>query len=542
MKLAVAYCRVSTDHEEQKKSINEQQEQWTEFFERTDTKPAKCGLLYKKDGTIKVLENGLYVDEGISGTSLKNRRAFKLMLEDAKKKKFDMIYVEDTSRFSRSVEDGIKTVKDLRALGIGVFFRKEGWDTLKEEKDFELSLRISIAQEESRVKSERMKWAISRLHKKGGWNSFAPYGYDIEKAFLKINKEEAETVHEIYKLYTEDGFGVGKIARHLNTQQIQSKKGVQWSQPQIAHILTNEIYIGKQRTHTLETSDITRHYKIQIPEDEQIVHFHKYLRIISDDVFNLTQIERKRRNELFDMGRGHSNKHLLSTLLYCAECGGTYKRKKRHSYTRKDGTNKDIGYEWTCGVNDMYGASKCGHRNMILEDKAIKVIKEEILARRKDDLSLIFELYFKKKVEENHIKPEVLNEEKEKLMQEMRILRQDLRDKLINEIVYKDAMKNLNERVSYFNNELSRYERRQYEIENAKLKYSDYRKMLNNINIDCLSNNQLKKIFNKILVKGRIVGGKKQVFLCFQYNFLDILEEELYKEFEEQFNIWKKVG
>ena len=299
MKLAVAYCRVSTDKEEQKKSIKEQKAQWQEFFNETGTKPAKVGLFYKRDGTKESLAGGIYADEGISGTSLRNRQAFNQMIEDAKHKKFDMIYVEDTSRFSRSLEDGLKTIKDLRQLGIGVYFRKEGWDTLSQDKDFEFQLRVSIAEEESRLKSQRLKWAMNRLHKKGGWNGAAPFGYDVEKSFLKINEDEAEIVKLIYDLYINQGHGLGKIARYLNAEKIPTKTGVQWSQTQISSILDNKLYNGEQRQHTVESNDLTRQTQIEIPEDEHIVFNFDHLKIIDDETFRLTELERKRRNKCY---------------------------------------------------------------------------------------------------------------------------------------------------------------------------------------------------------------------------------------------------
>ena len=159
-RLAVAYCRVSTDHEEQKKSIQEQQAEWLEKFAETGSRNAQVGLLCHRE--IKRIDengkavkgkliieprtDGLYIDEGISGKSLQNRKAFQQMIQDAKLKKFDMIYVEDVSRFSRSMEDGYLAIKDLRDIGVGVYFRKEGWDSLDLSKDFELQLLLCIAQ------------------------------------------------------------------------------------------------------------------------------------------------------------------------------------------------------------------------------------------------------------------------------------------------------------------------------------------------------------------------------------------------------------
>lgn len=532
MKLAVAYCRVSTDKEEQKKSITEQKKQWEEFFEDTGTEPAKCGLLYKKDGTSQAILGGIYADEGLSGTSLKNRRAFNLMIEDAKLKKFDMIYVEDTSRFSRSVEDCIKTVKDLRQLGIGVFFRKEGWDTLNENKDFELSLRISIAQEESRVKSERLKWAINRLHKNGGWNSTAPYGYNIVNAHLEINEEEAEIVRCIFDLYTNEGYGTGKIARFLNQNNILTKKGCKWSQPQISSILDNRLYIGEQRTHTVESADITRQYQKNVPLEEQIVHNFEHLIIIDNEKFNLAQLERNRRKEQFSNGNGHSNKHLLSTLLYCAHCGSTFKRKKRHTYKRIDGTSKDLGYEWTCIKNDMYGKDVCSHRNSLIEDDVIKIIKDEILYRKENDLSGLFEKYCDIKFSLKDLDLSKLTAEKNKLMAEQRQLRKDKTDIPIDESIYREEMQILNKSIGDVNADISRIERKKIEQENANLRFEEYKKMLSTLDFDKLTNTQLKKIFNKIQVKER----KKQIYLGLYYNFLDTTEDEVIEHFEDNNN------
>lgn len=530
MRLAVAYCRVSTDKEEQKKSIKEQKLQWQEFFDETGTKPAKVGLLYKRNGTKEYLAGGIYADEGISGTSLKNRQAFHQMIKDAKLKKFDMIYVEDASRFSRSVEDGIRMVKDLRQLGIGVYFRKEGWDTLTQDKDFELALRISIAQEESKVKSDRLKWAMNRLHKRGGWNGAAPYGFDVEKAFLKINEEEAEIVQLIYDLFSNQGYGLGKIARYLNSNQIPTKTGVQWSQTQVSSILDNKLYNGEQRTHTVESNDVTRQTQIDIPEEEHIVFNYDHLKIIDDETFNLAQMERKKRNELFSNGRGHSNRHLLSTLIYCSHCGGTFKRKKRNTYVRKDGTRKDLGYEWTCGVNDMYGKDKCGHRNMLIEDKVIEQVKTMIKSLQAHSLDDLFSLYMKVKfsydISSDHI--EELSSNKVNLMAEMKQLRQDKIDNLIDETIYKEEMKSLNNQIANINAELSRIERRELEIGNAKLKYKQYVEMIRNVDIDNLTNAGLKKIFKRITVTSlnhpTLGKGKK---LDYEYYCMDMTVEEI---------------
>lgn len=530
MKLSVAYCRVSTDKEEQKLSITEQKKQWTEFFNEKQVKVAKCGLLYKKDGTKSFISKGIYADEGISGTSLRNRRAFNQMLEDAKHKRFDMIFVEDISRFSRSAEDGIKIIKDLRELGIGVYFRKEGWDTLTDRHDFEFGLRIQIAQEESRIKSERLKWAMNRLHKKGGWNGAAPFGFDVEDAFLKVNDEEAEIVKLIYDLFTNQGYGLGKIARHLNANKIPTKTGVKWSQTQISSILDNKLYNGEQRQHTVESADINRKLQIDIPEDEHIVFNYDHLKIIDDETFTLAQLERKKRNEQFSTGTGHSNKHLISTLVYCGHCGGTYKRKKRHTYKRLDGTRKDLGYEWTCGINDMYGKDKCGHRNMLIEDRIYSQVKGAVKSLQAHSLDGLFNLYLKVKYSYDISieRLDELKEEKASLMAEMKQLRKDHVNALIDESVYIDEMKSLNSRTIDVNAEISRIERREQDIENSKFLYNQYVKMIREIDADNITNAQLKKIFKKIIVSDYEHPQKgKGCKIDYEYYCMDMTSNEI---------------
>jgi len=526
MKLAVAYCRVSTDKEEQKLSIREQKEQWTEFFKENNIKVAKCGMLYKKNGEKEFVSKGLYVDEGISGKSILNRHSFNQMIEDAKLKRFDLIYVEDGSRFSRSTEDALKVIKDLRELNVGIFFRKENINSLDVSADMILTFLFAFYTNENQMKSERMKWAMHRLHERQGWNGAAPFGYDVEKAFLKVNESEAETVRLIYDLYLSQGYGTGKIARYLNSNKILTKTGVKWSQIQVSSILDNKLYNGEQRQHTVVSVDITRHFQKVVPEHEHIVFNIEELKIIDDDTFKSAEIERKRRKEEFKSGRGHSNKYLLSTLIYCSHCGGTFKRKKRHAYTRKDGTSKELGYEWTCGINDMYGADRCGHRNSLIEEKIIEVIKEELRIRKTLDLTDWFNSYcemtFKFDTDINDF-----YSNRDAIQNEMRQLRKDMVNGIVDEEIYNDEMLELNKKAGDIKAEISRYERRNSEIEKAKINFKNYKEMLEKLDFENLTNTDLKKIFSKIYLRERVIDNKKTMYLIFTYNFLDTTEEKI---------------
>ena len=556
-RLAVAYCRVSTDHEEQKNSIIEQQKQWLELFSKTGSQSANVGLICHRamprltaDGKeikgsliTEPRTDGLYIDEGISGKSLHNRKAFKKMLEDARLRKFDMIYVEDVSRYSRSVEDGYTTIKDLRELGVGVYFRKEGWNSLDLSKDFELQLRLSIAQEENRSKSDRIKWSMDRLRKKGGWNSTPPYGYDKVDGFLQINPIEAEYVKMIFNWFTHDMWGLGKIVRELNKINAPTKRGGLWRESQISDVLKNQIYNGIQITHKVESYDITRNTRKKIDPDDWITFPKEELRIIDSDLFALTQIEYARRTENYSQGnrqRTHINEaneevyHLLSGLLYCSKCGAKKKKKKRYAYKRKDGTSNNLGYEWLCRIQDSYGSDNkigsCpGERLALPEADVIEAIKHEIRVLKTSNLDSTFKMYITEKYKGLSVsKKKPLEIKVKKLNGEMRQLRQDKRDGLIDEDLYKEQIKELNKEISDTKTQISRIDRVQEERRHDIELFNAYKETISDIDVDSLTNAVLKRVFHKIYISYyKDDKGKKHPSVRFVYKFLDITGDDL---------------
>lgn len=537
MKTCVAYCRVSTNSEDQTNSLEAQKSYYTNLFKKEGYNPAKVGLLYRGTGeTLKV--NGIFADEGISGTSLKRRKAFNSMIEYAKKKAFDIIYVKSVSRFARSVEDGAKTLKDLKELGIAVIFEEGNINSLEGKNEVLLNMLMTTAQEESRNKSESVKWGIRRLQEKGGWNAGTPFGYDIIDKYLVINEQEAETVKKMYDLFLNSGYGIGKIARYLNDNGILTKKGTKWSQTQVTRILENEIYKGTQRSHTVETIDINRHIRTKVDEDEHIVHEKEELIIIDKEMFEQVQAERQKRGEMFSKGTHHSNTHLLSNMIYCGHCGGYFKRKKRHTYKRVDGTSKDIGYEWTCAINDMYGKSRCGHRNMLVEEDFINDVKSEIIKLKNDNLQGYFDLYMLVTFdyEPNEQELQRLYKKREKVKRLIKINKEDYADDVINKEQYRENLKEHNNELNGIEAEIRRIEQYDLDIENAKSKYEHYLKYIKDVDVENLSNEILKKLFSKIAVKDMTYSdGRKVKIISFQYSFMGM-------SFEDLINMAKEKG
>ena len=262
-----AYCRVSTDKEDQLNSLETQNEFFLEYTKRTG------------DNLIK-----LSADEGISGTKIKNRKEFQRMLADAEKGLFDMVVVKDISRFARNTVDLLQSVRKLKALGIETQFLTANMTSMG-NSEFVLTIFGALAQEESANTSKRIKFGKKMNAEKGRVPNIV-YGYDktIGDYFnLSINEEEAKVIRQMYKWYTEEGFGGAKIANMLNERGIKTKRGNNWSQNSICRILTNEIYIGKIINGKEEIADFLTGQRKEKDESEWLVTIRPELRIIDDD-------------------------------------------------------------------------------------------------------------------------------------------------------------------------------------------------------------------------------------------------------------------
>ena len=250
-----AYCRVSTEKEDQLNSLEAQKQFFTEYTKRT--------------GDVLVR---LYADEGISGTKTKNRKEFMRMMADADKGLFDMVVVKDISRFARNTVDLLQNVRKLKSLGIETQFLTANMTSMG-NSEFVLTIFGALAQEESANTSKRVKFGKKMNAEKGRVPNIV-YGYDktIGDYFnLEINKEEAAVIKQIFKMYTEEGYGALKIANHLNEQGVRTKRGCTWSQNAICRILDNELYTGKVINGKQEVTDFLTGKRTEKDETEWMV-------------------------------------------------------------------------------------------------------------------------------------------------------------------------------------------------------------------------------------------------------------------------------
>lgn len=281
-----AYCRVSTDNDEQLSSYELQQAHYKQLV---------------KDHPNWDLKR-IYADEGISGTSLKNRAEFNEMIEACRRGEYDLIVTKSVSRFARNLVDCISLIRMLKGLTppVGVFFETDNLYTLGENTEFMLSFLATFAQEESVKKSEAMNWSLQQRFKDGKLLTPAPLGYDkpkdvtgryVKYAPLEINETEAEIVRFIFDAYL-SGWSQENIAAFLTDIECETKTGgTEWNSGSIGYILTNERYCGNVLTWKTFTADLYEHKHRKNRQDrDQYLYKERHDAIISVEKFEAVQV------------------------------------------------------------------------------------------------------------------------------------------------------------------------------------------------------------------------------------------------------------
>ncbi len=478
-----AYCRVSTDKEDQLNSLETQKEFFLEYTKRTG------------DNLIK-----LYADEGISGTKIKNRKEFQRMLADAEKGLFDMVVVKDISRFARNTVDLLQSVRKLKSLGIETQFLTANMTSMG-NSEFVLTIFGALAQEESANTSKRIKFGKKMNAEKGRVPNIV-YGYDktIGDYFnLSINEEEAKVIRQMYKWYTEEGFGGAKIANMLNERGVKTKRGNNWSQNSVCRILTNEIYIGKIINGKEEVSDFLTGQRKEKDESEWLVTIRPELRIIDDETFDRAQEILKGRHDSFKMTHERqSNKHLFSTLIKCKECGWSFRRTVRQY--------KNTYIRWVCSGHNGRGADSCPNAITVDEEELIQVLQEyfqDVLSKKKkviDHVIKEFQRVYKAKDENVEYEKELTTE-----LNRLRKAREKYMDMYTDDLISREE---LNEKIGGMRKEIDRLENElkmvSYNLTKGEqleaILNSTFKEMEDITDVHEMTNTQLKRLINKIEV------------------------------------------
>lgn len=338
MTRVAAYCRVSTDQDDQLNSLENQRRYFDAYIRRMPD--------------WQLVE--IYADEGISGTTAAGRPAFQRMIEAACAGKIDLILTKEVSRFARNTIDTLAHTRELGKRGVGVLFINDNIDTRQNDGEFRLTIMASVAQEESRKTSERVKWGQKRSMENGvvfGNNSL--YGYDLRNGRLTIRPEEAAVVQRIYHKFLDEGKGTHVIARELYEEGIQPPKAKDkpWSSVMILRILRNEKYCGDLLQQKYYTPNYLDHKKVLNPHDKVYLRDH-HEAIISRETFERVQRELARRAPSDAQKARYSARYWCSGKIVCGCCGARFVPRKR------DRPGGATYFCWTCHAKGHFGNRK----------------------------------------------------------------------------------------------------------------------------------------------------------------------------------------
>ena len=303
-----AYCRVSSDSDDQLHSFAAQVRYYSEYTKRNP----KYELV------------DIYADEGITGTEMEKRDELNRLLRDCKRGKIDRIITKAVARFARNTEELLVTLRLLKELGVSVYFEEQGIDTNQLNAEIIVTFPGMVAQQESETISGNLRWGIQKRMERGEFIcSHVPYGYRLVDKKVLVYEPEAKVVRRIYELFL-CGTGKQSIANLLNAEEILGSGGGVWRMTTIHYILTNERYIGDallKKTYTTDTLPYSQ--KRNKGEREQYYVEGYCPAILEKKIFYAVQelMERKKGNP-----RGR-NVYTLSKLMKCPECGRTYRRQ-----------------------------------------------------------------------------------------------------------------------------------------------------------------------------------------------------------------------
>ncbi len=340
-----AYCRVSTENEDQKESLEAQREHYESWIRMHDD--WECA--------------GIFYDFGISGTKADVREGLQALLYACRTGSVDYVLTKSISRFSRNTSDCLSLVRELLSYNIPIYFEKESIDTGSMESELILSVLSSMAQSESESISKNVKWTVKKRMEEGNFVfGYLPYGYTKDTAGnMVIDPVESEIVKLIFDLAL-NGMGTYKIAQLLDKRKVPTRKGGKWSGSTVKGILVNEKYYGAAAFQKTYTDSNFRRHNNHGEVDSFIAEDH-HEAIISKEDFDRVQVMVQNRIDehgiVKDMGKYH-NKYPFSGIIICGECGGKFKRQTQSG-----------GIAWACSTH-LYNKDACSM--MFIKDEAIK--------------------------------------------------------------------------------------------------------------------------------------------------------------------------
>lgn len=359
------YARVSSEKDEQLNSLNNQ--------------------VFYFENHIKQVSNWTYVegyvDEGISGTSVNKRDSFKKMITDSKKGKFDLILTKEVTRFARNTLDSISYTQKLLENGVGVYFQSDNINTIMPDSELRLTIMASVAQDEVRKLSERVKFGFSRsVEKKRVLGNNNIFGYRKDKTKLVIQEDEAQMIKELFELYAKGEMGFYKISEYFKQKGYIGKNGTPISSQSLRRMIRNPKYKGYYRTGTVKVVDYKLHKAQKMPKEEWQVFECKdnIPAIVSEELWEKCNnlLDRKSASLLNKVENKEvfKNRYVFSGLIFCKE-----HQTEEHmpGFNRIAGKKRSGNPAWACSKYITYGLKEC-ESPILQEAELVEILKKAL--------------------------------------------------------------------------------------------------------------------------------------------------------------------
>ena len=404
------YARVSSESEEQLNSLGNQITYYDD--------------LIKKNPNWTFVEG--YIDEGLSAATTKRRENFNRMIEDAAENKFDLVITKEISRFARNTLDSIQYTRQLLGYGVGVFFQNDNINTLDEDSELRLSIMSSIAQDELRKLSSRVKFGHQQAIKdKVVLGNSRIFGYRKDKGRLVIDEDEAPMVRELFELYATGLYSMKQIETMFWEKGYRNHNGKKIAHTTMSGLISNPKYKGYYVGNKVKVIDLFTKKQKFLPPEEWVMFKDEtgeiVPAIVDEELWEQANAVLRKRSEDVKNRQGICNHaNLLTGKLYCTCCGTAYYRRDSKD---KDG-NKNS--KWVCSGKIKNGADSC--ESFAIYEEEIKPLLFEVFNETKVDAEALIEEYIQmyklvdddntigRQIEELKLKIELLQKQKSKLL------------------------------------------------------------------------------------------------------------------------------
>ena len=459
------YARVSSESDEQLNSLGNQIKYYEDLIRKNEKWTFVPG----------------YIDEGLSGISTKKRENFNRMIDDAAEHLFDLVITKEISRFARNTLDSIRFTRELLHDGVGVFFQNDNINTLDEDAELRLSIMSSLAQDELRKLSSRVKFGHQQAIKQNVvLGNSRIFGYRKDNKRLVIDEGEAAMVRELFELYATDNYSMKQIETIFWNKGYRNLNGNRIAHSTMANMIANPKYKGYYVGNKVKIVDMFTKKQKFLPPEEWVMFKDEtgeiVPAIVSEELWDKANAILKRRSEDVKNRQGICNHaNLLTGKLWCTECGQPYYR--RESQDKQGNKNS----KWICSGKIKNGADSCG--SFTIYESEIRPLLYEVFRDTKADAEAMVAEYMRmydemtaggtlaQKIEEQRKVIDFANRKKSKLLQLVA-------DESVTHADFKSMTASCNEEIAEAERKIAELEALVSESETFRVKIESIRKVM----------------------------------------------------------------